>query len=231
MSGGSPTVLASFSGSNGEYPLRRFDTQRQHPVRHDPERRSYGYGTVFSDPCERRRPDGARLVQLRQRRRSLGRLDAQRQHPVRHDHTAAVCLRHGLQRPPERWQPHGARLVQRHQRQEPGGLTLSGNTLYGTTEFGGAYGYGTVFALTVPEPSTITLFSPLPPAWWATLGDGENATRKAGDPIESAKPASHPSSRAILKFLFPLTGPPQSRQRAQATTVRDRITSGSACVW
>ena len=40
----------------------------------------------------------------------------------------------------------------------PGGLTLSSNTLYGTTEFSGAYGYGTVFALTVPEPSTITLF-------------------------------------------------------------------------
>ncbi len=37
------------------------------------------------------------------------------------------------------------------------GLTLLGNTLYGTTAEGGAYGDGTVFALTVPEPSTITL--------------------------------------------------------------------------
>ena len=39
------------------------------------------------------------------------------------------------------------------------GLTLSGNTLYGTTYGGGAnvYNYGTVFALTVPEPSAITL--------------------------------------------------------------------------
>jgi uncharacterized repeat protein (TIGR03803 family) len=60
-------------------------------------------------------------------------------------------------------------------------------------------------------------------------GGGENATRKASEPIEGAKPTSHPSSRAILKFLFPLTGQPQSRQRAQATTVPVRLTSGSAC--
>ena len=38
-----------------------------------------------------------------------------------------------------------------------GGLTLIGNTLYGTTLYGGANGDGTVFALTVPEPSTIAL--------------------------------------------------------------------------
>jgi uncharacterized repeat protein (TIGR03803 family) len=44
-----------------------------------------------------------------------------------------------------------------------GSLTLSGPTLYGTTTGGGnltlngGSGYGTVFALTVPEPSTITL--------------------------------------------------------------------------
>ena len=36
-------------------------------------------------------------------------------------------------------------------------LTLSGNTLYGTTWQGGTYNDGTVFALTVPEPCTITL--------------------------------------------------------------------------
>jgi uncharacterized repeat protein (TIGR03803 family) len=40
------------------------------------------------------------------------------------------------------------------------GLTLSGNTLYGTTEGGGAYGDGTVFAVNLnptPEPSTLVL--------------------------------------------------------------------------
>ena len=31
-----------------------------------------------------------------------------------------------------------------------GALTLSGNTLYGTTRFGGANGFGTVFALVLP---------------------------------------------------------------------------------
>jgi uncharacterized repeat protein (TIGR03803 family) len=40
----------------------------------------------------------------------------------------------------------------------PGGdLTLSGGTLFGMTSSGGAYGNGTVFALTVPEPGTLAL--------------------------------------------------------------------------
>jgi uncharacterized repeat protein (TIGR03803 family) len=38
-----------------------------------------------------------------------------------------------------------------------GDLTLSGSTLYGMTRFGGTYGCGTIFALTVPEPSTLAL--------------------------------------------------------------------------
>ena len=36
-------------------------------------------------------------------------------------------------------------------------LALDGNTLYGTTTSGGAYNYGTIFAITVPEPSGIAL--------------------------------------------------------------------------
>ncbi len=40
------------------------------------------------------------------------------------------------------------------------GLTLSGNTLYGTTYEGGASGYGTVFSLTpVPEPASLSLLA------------------------------------------------------------------------
>jgi uncharacterized repeat protein (TIGR03803 family) len=35
-----------------------------------------------------------------------------------------------------------------------GGLTVAGLNLYGTTASGGAHGFGTVFAITVPEPST-----------------------------------------------------------------------------
>lgn len=38
-----------------------------------------------------------------------------------------------------------------------GGLTLSGSTLYGMTEGGGRDGCGTIFALAVPEPSTLVL--------------------------------------------------------------------------
>jgi len=39
------------------------------------------------------------------------------------------------------------------------GLTLSGNTLYGTTKDGGSNGYGTVFSITVPEPSCLSLMA------------------------------------------------------------------------
>jgi len=38
-----------------------------------------------------------------------------------------------------------------------GDLTLSGSTLYGMTLQGGTYGNGTIFALTIPEPSTFAL--------------------------------------------------------------------------
>ena len=34
----------------------------------------------------------------------------------------------------------------------PGGLILSGNTLYGTANYGGTGGYGTVFSLSLPLP-------------------------------------------------------------------------------
>ena len=38
-----------------------------------------------------------------------------------------------------------------------GDLTLSGGSLFGMTSHGGAFGYGTVFALVVPEPGTLAL--------------------------------------------------------------------------
>ena len=40
--------------------------------------------------------------------------------------------------------------------------------------------------------------SPLPPASWAALGGGEDATRKANDPIEAAKPTIHPFRVALF---------------------------------
>ena len=62
--------------------------------------------------------------------------------------------------PAERRQPHGAGLVQRQQRQCPhAGLTLSGNTLYGTTEYGGANGDGTVFSVPLSGGSPTVLAS------------------------------------------------------------------------
>ena len=127
MSGGSPTVLASFNGSNGAVSLRRLDAQRQHPVRHDHGRRCDGDGTVFSIPVS-----GGNPTVLASFNGSNGQ-----------------C-------------PYA-------------GLTLSadGNTLYGMTYEGGADNDGTVFAMTVPEPSTSPSLGVVPPACWATLGDGD----------------------------------------------------------
>ncbi len=36
-------------------------------------------------------------------------------------------------------------------------LTLVGDTLYGTTNKGGDSDYGTIFAIPIPEPSTVVL--------------------------------------------------------------------------
>ena len=38
-----------------------------------------------------------------------------------------------------------------------GGLTLVGNTLYGTRSVGGQFGKGFIFAYAIPEPSSIAL--------------------------------------------------------------------------
>ena len=68
--------------------------------------------------------------------------------------------RHSLQRSRQRRHAHGTGLVQRQQRQYPfAGLTLSGNTLYGTTENGGANGDGTVFSLPISGGSPTVLAS------------------------------------------------------------------------
>jgi uncharacterized repeat protein (TIGR03803 family) len=44
-----------------------------------------------------------------------------------------------------------------------GGLTLSGNKLYGTTYAGGQFGYGTVYSVTLPKFGATTLASFYPP--------------------------------------------------------------------
>ncbi len=40
-----------------------------------------------------------------------------------------------------------------------GGLTLNGSTLYGMTMGGGQYNHGTIYALAIPEPSTLALLA------------------------------------------------------------------------
>ena len=122
----------------------------------------------------------------------------------------------------EVWQYNGSNWTQ----YDPTDLTDDGTYASFTVTSLGDYAVSAV-----PEPATIAFCSPVPRAWWGSLGGGENATRKAGDPIEGAKPTSRPSSRAIRKFpIFPSRGYPNRGGEHFPTTVPDRLTSGSACV-
>ena len=113
-SGGTPAVLAAFNGSDGSGPNGSltlvgntlYGTAVEGGVGYNGSYRS-GYGVVFSVPVS----GGTPTV--------LASFDD--------SNGAGPC----------------------------GGLTLVGNTLFGTTNGGGAYGYGTVFALTLP-PSNWT---------------------------------------------------------------------------
>ena len=109
MSGGSPNLLATFNGTNGEYPVGGLTLVGNTLYGTTQNGGAYGYGTLFSLPVSGGSP------------------------------TILVSFNGSNGEYPY------------------GGLVLSGNTLYGTTGEGGAYGDGTVFALTVPEPSTFAL--------------------------------------------------------------------------
>ena len=111
MSGGSPTVLASFNGSNGESPYGGLTLNGNTLYGTTTGGGVDGDGTVFSIPVS-----GGNPTVLASFNGSNGQ-----------------C-------------PYA-------------GLTLSGSTLYGTTYEGGADNDGTVFAMTVPEPSTIALLA------------------------------------------------------------------------
>lgn len=122
--GGSPTVLASFSGSNGSFPVADltlvgntlYGTTEYGGVNYNGNRQS-GYGTVFSVPTSGGSP--AVLASFN------------------NNNGAQPC----------------------------GGLTLIGSTLYGTAEWGGnlsligGYGCGTVFSVPMDGGSITTLLA------------------------------------------------------------------------
>ena len=96
LSGGSPTVLASFNGSNGDYPVAGLTLGGNTLYGTTELGGADSDGTVFSVPVAAA-AHGARLVQRQQRRVARRRPDAQRQHPVRHDRTEApIWRRRGL---------------------------------------------------------------------------------------------------------------------------------------
>ena len=99
-----------------------------------------------------------------QRGTPLCRPDPLGQHPLRDDGGwRGQRRRHCLFRARHRWIAHHAGDVQQHQRGIPwvGSLTLSGSTLYGTTNEGGASGYGTVFSVPLAggSPTTLATFN------------------------------------------------------------------------
>jgi len=77
-----------------------------------------------------------------------------------------------------------------------GDLTLSGSTLYGMTQYGGANGDGTVFALTLPTPEPST-FALLAAGAISLVGYGWRRRRVAK---RTAQPEPQDDSPATLAF-------------------------------
>ena len=164
VSGGSPTVLASFNYSSGEYPEAGLTLIGNNLYGTTEFGGANGDGTVFSLPVS----GGSPTV--------LASFD---------DGSIGGC--------------------------PAAGLTLIGNTLYGTTTTGGAYGDGTVFALDLtpaPEPSTFTLLAA------GTIGlIGWAWRRRKGRHSQAATASGEDDIPALLSF------PSQPTQR---TTIARR---------
>ena len=119
ITGGTPTVLASFNGSDGWGPIAGlilcgntlYATTNEGGAYSAPYSAPYGYGVVFSLPITGGTPTVLASFN-----------DSDGADPI-------------------------------------GDLTLFGNTLYGTTQGGGANNAGTVFSVSVPEPASVSILA------------------------------------------------------------------------
>ena len=160
-SGGSPTTLLLFSGSNGANPFAGLTLNG-----------STLYGTTYSgganntarssasQPAAAARPPCSRSAApaVPLSRRSMCRFDAQWLNPLRDDLLGwRQQRRHGFQHRNQRRQSYHSALVQRQQWGASLGRSHAQrlNPLWDNC-FGGAYDQGTVFALNV-APATIAL--------------------------------------------------------------------------
>jgi uncharacterized repeat protein (TIGR03803 family) len=83
-----------------------------------------------------------------------------------------------------------------------GSLTLSGSTLYGMTNGGGAYNKGVIFSLTIPEPSTFALLgigsaALLAWGWWRRRLGGTSLSPSEGRGLSMIQ--SRCRERSILR--------------------------------
>jgi uncharacterized repeat protein (TIGR03803 family) len=115
VTGGTPTLLASFNGSNGESPFCDLTLSSDGTTFYGTTAAggANNNGGVFSLPVTGGTP------------------------------TLLASFNYSSDRPPY----------------FPSDLTLSGTALYGITAYGGAYGEGTVFAINVPEPGSVGLLA------------------------------------------------------------------------
>ena len=162
VSGGSPTLLASFNGYNGHSPcagvtLSANGTTLYGTTYGNP----YDYGTVFSVPVGGGSPtvlawfnwsDGANPVAGLTLSADGTTLYGTTNEGGAYGDGTVFSI------PVTGGSPTVLVSFSGSNGEYPdAGLTLVGNTLYGTTDQGGADNYGTVFALTVPEPSVLAL--------------------------------------------------------------------------
>jgi uncharacterized repeat protein (TIGR03803 family) len=170
ITGGTPTVLASFNGTNGEHPLAGLTLSPDGNTLYGTTSVSgaYGYGTVFSVPttggavttlASLNAPDGSQ---------AFGGLALSGDGSTLYGtarYGGASNMGTVFSVPVAGGTPTILASFDGSNGEYPqGDLLLSGTTLYGTTYWGGPNGHGTVFSITVPEPASLLLLSLAAPA-------------------------------------------------------------------
>jgi len=173
VGGGTPTILFSFDGYHGSYPRGSLTLSADGSTLYgmtgfggdnDP---IYGGGTIFSEPIGGGTPTILYSFDNTHGARPSGSLTLSADGSTLYGMTeySSVSGTPGgdgtiFSEPVGGGTPTTLFLFDGNHGENPyGDLTRNGSVLYGMTEGGGTYGDGTIFALTVPEPSTFALLA------------------------------------------------------------------------